>query len=118
MRTLPLLAVSLALLAANRAQAHAILVDSQPAPQGHVAAGPLDLMLRYNSRIDAARSRLALRRPDGTSEVLHSEPNAGPAILRAHVAALTPGDYVVQWQVLATDGHITRGRVPFTVESR
>ena len=26
-----------------------------------------------------------------------------------------PGRYVVRWQVLAIDGHITRGDVPFTV---
>jgi methionine-rich copper-binding protein CopC len=28
---------------------------------------------------------------------------------------LTPGTYVLRWQVLAIDGHITRGDVPFTV---
>jgi hypothetical protein len=28
---------------------------------------------------------------------------------------LTPGVYVLRWQVLAIDGHITRGDVPFTV---
>ncbi len=28
---------------------------------------------------------------------------------------LRPGDYTVRWQVLAVDGHITRGDVPFTV---
>jgi methionine-rich copper-binding protein CopC len=26
------------------------------------------------------------------------------------------GAYVLRWQVLATDGHITRGKVPFRVE--
>jgi methionine-rich copper-binding protein CopC len=30
---------------------------------------------------------------------------------------LTPGDYVASWQVLATDGHVTRGTVPFTVDA-
>ena len=31
---------------------------------------------------------------------------------------LQPGDYVARWQVLAVDGHITRGDVPFTVTPR
>ena len=31
-------------------------------------------------------------------------------------ATLTPGAYVMRWQVLAVDGHITRGDVPFTVQ--
>jgi copper resistance protein C len=35
-------------------------------------------------------------------------------VLTASVA-LTAGDYVARWQVLAVDGHITRGDVPFTV---
>ncbi|MFI4981818.1 MAG: copper resistance protein CopC, partial [Nevskiales bacterium] len=30
----------------------------------------------------------------------------------------TPGAYVVRWQVLSVDGHITRGDVPFTVTGR
>ena len=30
-------------------------------------------------------------------------------------AELQPGEYTVRWQVLAVDGHITRGDVPFTV---
>jgi len=29
--------------------------------------------------------------------------------------ALAPGDYVLHWQVLAVDGHITRGDIPFSV---
>jgi len=28
---------------------------------------------------------------------------------------LAPGAHVLRWQVLAIDGHITRGDVPFTV---
>jgi methionine-rich copper-binding protein CopC len=33
-------------------------------------------------------------------------------------ADLSPGAYSVRWQVLAVDGHITRGEVPFTVRDR
>jgi methionine-rich copper-binding protein CopC len=86
-----------------------------PAPAGStVKAGELTLLLRYNSRIDRARSRLTLIRPDNSRDTLVIQPNGPPGILTVHVA-LTPGDYVVRWQVLAVDGHITRGDVPFTV---
>ena len=37
-------------------------------------------------------------------------------IRRRAEAGAKPGDYVLHWQVLATDGHITRGDVPFTVK--
>jgi methionine-rich copper-binding protein CopC len=30
---------------------------------------------------------------------------------------LKPGAYKLQWQVLAPDGHITRGVVPFSVKA-
>jgi methionine-rich copper-binding protein CopC len=94
--------------------AHAILVDSVPAPQSHVPAGRLAISLRYNSRIDAERSKVTLTGPDGTTERLEIASPGRPDMLRAE-AMLRPGEYVLRWQVLAVDGHITRGDVPFTV---
>jgi methionine-rich copper-binding protein CopC len=29
---------------------------------------------------------------------------------------LSPGKYAIHWQVLAVDGHITRGQIPFEVK--
>ena len=61
-----------------------------------------------------ARSRLTLIRTDHSRDTLAIVPDGPPDILAAHLD-LTPGAYVVRWQVLAVDGHITRGDVPFTV---
>ncbi len=96
------------------ARAHAILEDSQPPIGGSVPAGKITLRLRYNSRIDRARSRLTLTRPDHTQAVLPIDPDGPPDIMTTQ-ADLAPGAYSVRWQVLAVDGHITRGDVPFTV---
>jgi methionine-rich copper-binding protein CopC len=98
-----------------QAQAHAILIDSTPAPLAHVPAGHISLVFRYNSRIDAGRSKLTLKRADDTTQRLAIEPSDKPDLLRASLD-LKPGNFVVAWQVLATDGHITRGTVPFTVD--
>ena len=95
------------------AQAHAILLDSQPAARGVAAPGPARITLRFNSRIDQARSRLALRR-DGADQTLPLQPTGAEDVLAAQ-ATLAPGSYVLRWQVLAVDGHITRGDVPFVV---
>lgn len=103
------------LLAAPQALAHAVLIDSTPAPQASLPAGPLAITLRYNSRIDAARSRLSLKHADGTVETLAQDPPGAPNVLRAHLA-VAAGAYVIRWQVLATDGHITRGNVPFVAK--
>ncbi len=95
------------------AQAHAILMDSQPASQAAIPPGPATINLKFNSRVDHARSRIALR-ANGIETMLPIDP-ASAADALAATSTLTPGDYVVRWQVLAVDGHITRGEVPFTV---
>lgn len=103
------------LLLPGNASAHAILLQSQPAANTSVAAGKLDMTFRYNSRIDRARSRLTLISPDRHEAVLKIMPAGSPDVLQTSVELTSPGAYVVRWQVLAVDGHITRGDVPFTV---
>ncbi len=115
MRLSACLLICLAMLGARPAAAHAVLIDSTPAPLGHVPAGHLVLTLRYNSRVDAGRSKLVLKHGDSETRLSQTAGDT-PDVLHAALD-LTPGDYVVEWQVLATDGHITRGRVPFTVDA-
>ncbi len=104
------------LLAPVAASAHAILMQSTPPDRGAVASGAQTLTLRYNSRIDHARSRLTL---DGTNAQLVLPLNAdSPVDSLAAKVELTPGTYVVHWQVLAIDGHLTRGDVHFTVTDK
>ena len=106
-------AVSFCFLA-RPVQAHAILVDSSPAIGGTVPAGKVTIELRFNSRVDSPRSRLHLITRDRTMSVLETDAEAPPEMLRA-TTELKPGTYTLRWQVLAVDGHITRGDVPFTV---
>jgi methionine-rich copper-binding protein CopC len=105
---LPLLAV------AAPVQAHAILVESTPAINATQPAGRVALWLRYNSRIDAGRSRLTLVAADGSQLVVAIDPGLPPDILSASIV-LPAGSWRLRWQVLAVDGHITRGDVPFTL---
>ncbi|MEA2741541.1 MAG: copper resistance protein [Acetobacteraceae bacterium] len=109
-----LLALLAAVMLPALAEAHAILEESTPPAGASVKSGPLELHLRYNSRIDRGRSRLLLIRPDRTRDTIPIAPDGPPDIIDAHLR-LTPGAYVIRWQVLAVDGHITRGDVPITV---
>ncbi len=110
--------LALALLALPRAaQAHAILMDSFPLANGTMPAGPGQIRLRFNSRIDVGRSRLMLVRPDRTEQKLAPQPGASPDTMLAD-AVLAAGHYQLNWQVLAVDGHITRGVVGFTVVAK
>jgi methionine-rich copper-binding protein CopC len=98
------------------AMAHAILIDSTPAIRATVAPGAVGFTLRYNSRIDRQRSRLTLIAPDKSQTKLPIGTD-GPEDVMTTTAEVKPGDYTIRWQVLATDGHITRGDVPFTVRA-
>jgi methionine-rich copper-binding protein CopC len=114
---LPTLLLTLLLtLAARPALAHAILVASTPAPNAHIKPGPLAILLRYNSRIDTGRCKVTLQAPDRTTTRLPTTAGAGPDQLTASTT-LSPGAYILRWQVLAVDGHITRGDVRFTVDA-
>jgi len=103
------------LLTAASAGAHAILVESSPALHGSAVGPDVPLKLRFNVRIDVSRSRLTLVHPDGSSETLQIEGQAPPDTILSQAKGLPPGDYRLRWQVLASDGHITRGEIPFTV---
>ena len=98
--------------------AHAILLESTPSQKAIVAGPALTIKLRFNVRIDASRSRLTLVAPDASSRTLEITMGASPDVLTSHAAGLNPGEYRLRWQVLATDGHITRGEIPFQVAQR
>lgn len=97
--------------------AHAVLLESIPVLKSSVAGPDVPLKLRFNVRIDAARSRLTLIEPNGSSQTLEISGQDAPNAISAEAKGLRPGAYRLRWQVLASDGHITRGEIPFTVVS-
>lgn len=109
------LAVAVSLLSPSSSLAHAVLLESSPALKSSVSGPDVPLKLRFNVRIDAARSRLTLVDPDGAQQTLEIREQGGPDMLAAEAKGLHPGVYRLRWQVLASDGHITRGEIPFTV---
>ena len=105
-----------ALPAPRRASAHALVTEAEPAAGAVLEDGPPPrVRLRFNSRIDRARSALRLLRPDHSEAGLPIAEDGAPPDTLHTSTDLPAGRYVVRWQVLATDGHITRGDVPFTV---
>ena len=97
------------------ALAHAILLESSPSINTTVAGPSIPIKLRFNVRIDATRSRLTLVTPDASTQLLAISKDAPADILASQAQGLIPGEYRIRWQVLASDGHITRGEIPFKV---
>jgi hypothetical protein len=111
-----LLSIALALVyGALPAMAHAILLSAVPESQSIVSGPSVRVRLQFNSRIDGKRSRFLLVLPDARERLITtSQPSS--AVVTSEVSDLTPGIYVLRWQVLAQDGHITRGELPFRVK--
>ena len=105
----------LVLYPAAQAAAHALVVESTPAPNSTVGGRELDLRVRFSDRIDKKRSKLGLASAAGQAYPIQVLDVERADTLAGHVAGLPAGAYRLQWQVLAVDGHITRGEIPFTV---
>jgi methionine-rich copper-binding protein CopC len=103
------------LVAASFVEGHAILKQTNPAANSQVPGPDVPIMLKYNVRIDAKLSKLSLLHPDNSTTDLKIEEQETPDTLNSKATGLPPGAYRIRWQVLAPDGHITRGEIPFTV---
>lgn len=112
---LAVLILAAGLLHPGPADAHAIVLESVPAPGAEIPGPTLDVMVQFNNRVDPARSQLILERPDGSAAPLAIQPQRSEDRLEAVVEDLAPGGYTLIWQVLSVDGHVTRGTLPFSI---
>ena len=101
----------------STAHGHAIVLSATPGPHQVIGGPDILVKLRFNSRIDARRSRLILVSSDGEQRSLAITDSKSPDALQSQASGLKSGSYVIRWQVLAADGHITRGEVPFSVHA-
>jgi methionine-rich copper-binding protein CopC len=98
------------------ALAHAVLVDSTPKANETVHGSNLHIDLKFNSRVDGVRSTVQLAAADGAVKTLDLSTQTSPNEIVTHAEGLSKGSYTLRWQALSSDGHITRGQIPFQVE--
>ena len=91
-------------------------MESTPTVHATVTGPNVSITLRFNVRVDGSRSRLHLLAPDGSLRTLVLAGQSTPDLLQSQAIGLKSGAYELQWQVLASDGHISSGKVPFTVK--
>ena len=111
-----LLTLAIVLTCTQLLFAHAILMESTPKLNSAVKGPDVEITLRYNVRIDGGRSRVQLIAPDGSQTDLPLAKQSSLDLLQCKAAGLKPGAYKIEWHVLASDGHMSKGDVPFTVQ--
>lgn len=110
-------AVSLMLLAASAAAAHALLERTEPRAGSTLRTPPREVRLWFTEALEAAWSRAEVVAADGRRV------EAGPArldasaprLLRLPLAPLPPGVYTVRFRVVSVDSHVSEGRFTFRV---
>lgn len=107
--------LALALAVPQLAHAHAVLVASTPKLNQVVHNSELHIDLKFNSRVDGPRCTLTLISTDGKPQLLQLIAQNSPDEVAADAKDLHKGIYKLRWQALASDGHITRGEIPFRV---
>ena len=107
------LAVVLAL--PQLALAHAVLMRSTPAAHATLPGGPMRADLKFNSRVDGQGCTLILLDAGGHERKLVPLRQPAADEIAADTGTLSPGSYTLRWQALASDGHVTRGEIPFRV---
>ena len=102
------------------ASAHAIVLESAPAPDAVLVRAPARVMLRFNSKIEKRLTRVTLAaaggppRPVSVASIGRGD-DPEPDRIVAPLNPLPPGRYVIRYRVLSADGHITEGALRFTV---
>ncbi len=116
LRLAPAAAFAMTLLMPQLALAHAVLIDSTPKVNETVHGSTVKVDLKFNSRVDGARSTIQLATADGSVRTLDLSTQTSANEIVTHADGLNKGSYTLRWQALASDGHITRGQIPFHVE--
>ncbi|RFA22559.1 copper resistance CopC family protein [Subtercola boreus] len=117
--TVVIVAAALALVPASTASAHDYLVSSSPAAGSTVTSAPSEVSLTFNDLVldlshDSSSAIVEVTGPDALTT--HFETGCA-SILSHTVSAPTapggPGDYVVSWQIVSSDGHPVSSSLTF-----
>jgi methionine-rich copper-binding protein CopC len=106
------------LLAGYLAEGHAILKETSPAAGSTVNGPDVPIMLKFNVRVDATRSKLQLMTPDNQMVDLSVEKQNSPDTLNTKATGLKAGDYKIAWQVPRPTDTLLVGWCPSKLQDR
>ncbi len=116
---LALLATAVSGLFPHGVQAHALLVDADPAPNSVVPASPPNLVLFFSEAVDQASIRLRIfnSQQEPIAGIGSPRLDASRQVVTVSIPALDPDTYTVDFAVVsAVDGHPTASLFAFLVD--
>ena len=108
--------VLLCLGAGGHALAHAKLVSADPAESKTATPPPSELQLKFSEAIELSFAQVKVTGADGKAVKtgrLALDPSDKATLIVPFAAPLADGKYMVSWQVVAGDGHKTKGSYSF-----
>ncbi|QBJ80454.1 copper homeostasis periplasmic binding protein CopC [Aquitalea sp. USM4] len=111
-----LLVLATSLLTTTAAWAHAHLKAAEPAANS-VVSSPASLNLSFSEALEVKFSGIKLSNAD-KQDIGLGEPtlaNGGKTLTVKPAQPLPAGNYKLEWHVLSTDGHKTKGTYSFSV---
>jgi methionine-rich copper-binding protein CopC len=108
--------VSLALLCAGPAAAHATRVATDPAEDTVLTASPQRVAATFNEPMQSAFAAMTVVGPDGNLWST-GDPQVADAVVSVAVRPLGPaGTYTVNYRATSADGHVVTGSWAFRLE--
>jgi copper transport protein len=111
------LAMTIVVLAAGPAFAHATLLNESPSSGGVVPTSPKQLELTFDENVEISFGSIELFNQKGDRVDIgapHHAPTSDHSI-EASVPELADGAYVLTWRVISADSHPVHGAYTFTV---
>jgi methionine-rich copper-binding protein CopC len=112
-----LILLLIALTGVARVEAHAFLMDAEPAMGSTVQASPNEVRIRFTENIEPAFSSIQVFDASG-KEVdkrdVHLD-RSDRALLHVSLPHLGTGIYKVVWRVVSVDTHVTNGNFTFRI---
>ena len=109
--------LTLLLLGATAAFAHAELTRAVPPAGGTVAAAPNEVMVTFSEQLESAFSTVIVR-DSGGKQVDKADAHVDKedqTIMRVSLQPLLQGIYTVKWRAVTVDTHRTEGTYTFRV---
>lgn len=104
---------SLLLTGSSGAFAHAHLTHSAPAEGAHLAAAPRVLELHFSE--GAQLTALWIQKAGEARQKLAPLPDQPATQISVALPQLAPGQYLVSWRALGSDGHVAPGQLHFSI---